>query len=164
MKSSSATPARTLISDIKNKIKGNTAIVGIGNPLRGDDGFGPKVIEALKKKNVKADLFDCGTAPENYIFPILAASCDTIILVDTANFDALPGEIRILDTDKISNTSFSTHNPSPILFIDLLKTGRENLNIFVISIQPKSTVLGESISEEVKKGLDVLVNTFSKIL
>lgn len=148
----------SLVSDIKNKVKGKVSIVAIGNILRGDDGLGPKLIEILKARNLKATLFDCGTAPENYIFPILSTLCDTVILVDAADVGLQPGAIKIFGLNQISNVSFSTHNPSPRLFTDLLKTGKDNMNIFVISVQPKSTALGEPLSPEVIDGLNCLAD------
>jgi len=153
-----------LKSDIKNRIRGRVAIVAIGNILRGDDGLGPKLIELLKPKSINAALFDCGTAPENYIFPILSASPDTVILVDAADISEAPGSAKVFGIDEISNVSFSTHNPSPRLFTDLLKTGRDDLNIFVISIQPKTTALGASLTREVLEGLDSLAGILTEIL
>ena len=164
MRSSEKAHLADLKSEIKNRIRGKTAIVAIGNILRGDDGLGPKLIEMLKERGIKADLFDCGTAPENYIFPILSTSCDTIVLVDAADLGASPGTAQVFDLDRIANVSFSTHNPSPRLFTDLLKTGKDNLNIFVVSIQPKSARLGEALSEEVLRGLGNLSDLFSEVL
>lgn len=164
MKGTDATRHPDLKSEIKNRIRGKVAIVAIGNILRGDDGLGPKLIEILKSKSVKAPLFDCGTAPENYIFPILSTSCDTVILVDAADLGIPPGEVRIFNLDEITNVSFSTHNPSPRLFTDLLKTGKDNLSIFVVSVQPKNTSLGKPLSKEVLRGLDTLANAFSEVL
>jgi len=149
-------PGPDLINDIKNRICGKVAIVGIGNILRGDDGLGPKLIEKLRPSGIKAILFDCGTAPENYILPILSTSSDTIIFIDAADFGRAPGDIKVLDLEDISNVSFSTHSPSPRLFIDLLKTGKDDLNMFFVSIQPKTTALGQSLSQEVLSGLDRL--------
>lgn len=165
MKSSSkAQTIADLKTEIGNRVKGKVAIVAIGNILRGDDGLGPKFIEILKSRSVKANLFDCGTAPENYIFPILSTSCDTVVLVDAADMQIAPGCVQIFDLDKITNVSFSTHNPSPRLFTDLLKTGKDNLNIFVVSVQPKTTRLGDALSEEVLGGLEMLADAFSETL
>lgn len=150
--------------EISNRIKGRVTIAGIGNIIRGDDGLGPKLIELLKARNVNAGLFDCGTAPENYIFPMLKSLCDTLILVDAADMALEPGMARVLDVDDIMNISFSTHSPSPRLFIDLLKMGREDLNIFIISVQPKDTSLGIPLSEEVLKGLEALTGIISETL
>ena len=163
MKGSRTALAPELLSNIRNRIKSRSAIVGIGNPLKGDDGFGPRLVEMLRAERVKADIFDCGTAPENYIFPILAISWETIILIDTADLGADPGDIKVINIDEISNASFSTHNPSPRLFADLLKMGRDGLNIFAISIQPKTIAFGKPMSEEIKSGLVLLKDIFKKI-
>ena len=162
--SDSNVQGRELKPDIKNRIIGKAAIAGIGNIMRGDDGLGPKLIELLRERKVNAPLFDCGTAPENYIFPMLKSACDTLILVDAANIGLEPGEAKIIGVDDIANVSFSTHSPSPRLFIDLLKMGKEDINIFVISVQHKDTSLGSPISEEVLRGLAVLADAISEAL
>lgn len=164
MKSSDAQVPTELVSEIKQRIRGKVAIVAIGNIMRGDDALGPKLVEILKARQANARLFDCGTAPENYIFPILSAACDTIIFVDAADLGLAPGQARVLDIDRIANIGFSTHNPSPRLFIDLLKTGKEDLNIFVVSVQAKSTGLGAPICDEVLRGLDSLAGIFCEAL
>jgi len=132
--------------------------------MRGDDGCGPKLIENLKNRQIRAHLFDCGTVPENYIFPILSTSCDTIILVDAADIGAAPGSIKVLPLDDLSHFGLSTHNSSIRLFTDLLMTGKDNLNIFAVSIQPKTIAFGDSLSEEVKKGISVLTDIFTEAL
>ncbi|MFA6320959.1 MAG: hydrogenase 3 maturation endopeptidase HyCI [Candidatus Omnitrophota bacterium] len=164
MKNSNALSADEVKSAIRTKVSGKVSIVGLGNIIRGDDGLGPKLIEMLKKRSVGASLFDCGTAPENYIFPILSTSCDTVVLIDAADIGTAPGGIKIFALDEISNVSFSTHNPSPRLFTDLLKTGKDDMNIFVISIQPKTTALGAPMSSEVLQGLEILANAFSEAI
>ncbi len=160
MKSFDRSYREDLELSIKNKIQGKVAVVGLGNIIRGDDGLGPKLIELLKARKTGAFLFDCGTVPENYIFPILSTSCDTVILVDAADMGIPPGSARVLGLEEIANVSFSTHNPSPRLFTDLLRTGKENMNIFIVSVQPVSTELGRPLSEEVARGLDLLADAF----
>ncbi|MDP3730588.1 MAG: hydrogenase 3 maturation endopeptidase HyCI [Candidatus Omnitrophota bacterium] len=151
-------------SDIKERLKGVVTIIGIGNIMRGDDGFGPKLIESLKKKNTKANLFDCGTVPENYIFPILNTSCDTVILVDAADLKSEPGSMKILMLGELSGAGLSTHNASIRLFTDLLMTGKDDLNIFAVTIQPESIEFGEALSPEAKEGVDKLTDMFVEAL
>jgi hydrogenase 3 maturation protease len=153
-----------LVSEIRGKIKGNVTIVGIGNIMRGDDGLGPKLIELVRAEKVNAKLFDCGTAPENYAIPILSTAADTIIFVDAADMGREAGDIAILGLEEISKVSFSTHSPSPRLFVDLLKTGKDDLNIFFISIQPGSTSLGAHLSGEVLASLDMLKSALVEAL
>lgn len=153
-----------IVSALKEKIKGKVCIAGIGNIIRGDDALGPKLIELLRSRQAPVPLFDCGTAPENYIFPILATSCDTVVLIDAADMGASPGEVGIFALGEIANVSFSTHNPSPRLFTDLLKTGKDDMNIFVVSVQPKTTTLGSPISAEVMRSLESLADAFLEVL
>ena len=165
MKSSNSSDHAEFKLAVKNRIRGKVAVAAIGNILRGDDGLGPKFIEILKSRDIKsAALFDCGTAPENYIFPILATACDTVILVDAADLALKPGQMKVLDLENISNVSFSTHNPSPRLFTDLLKTGKDDINIFVISVQPKTTALGQPLSGEVLKSLEHIADVLAEVL
>ena len=151
-----------LASKIKERIKGNLALVGIGNPLRGDDGFGPKLIESLKG-SVDASLFDCGTAPENYIIPILNSNPRTVILLDAADFGSPPGEVDVFEIDSVSNRGFSTHNMSPRMLADLMKTGASGLNIFLVAVQPKNIAFGEKMSEEVMRGMERLKDVFVEV-
>ena len=151
-------------SDIKDRLRGIITIIGIGNIMRGDDGFGPKLIESLKKKNTRANLFDCGTVPENYIFPILDSSCDTVILVDAADLKMAPGSVKVLALSELSAAGLSTHNSSIRLFTDLLMTGKDNLNIFAISMQPKTIAFGSVLSEEMREGIDKLTDIFTEAL
>ena len=160
----SASSKEELVSAIRSRLRGKVAVVGIGNIIRGDDGLGPKLIELLREDKVACPLFDCGTAPENYAIPILATSADTVIFIDAADMKEAPGLIRILDVDEISKISFSTHSPSPRLFIDLLKTGKDDLNVFFLSVQPKRTNLGERLSEEVLNSLTILKGSLVEAL
>jgi hydrogenase 3 maturation protease len=139
----------------RNRSDIRITIVGIGNPLRGDDGFGSKMIERLRGR-LKATLFDCGTAPENYIFPILNSDPDAIILLDTIDFEKPPGTLGVFNLDAISKTSLSTHNISLHLIADLLKTGNKDAYILMVGIQPKNIGFGNEFSEEVKQGMSQL--------
>ena len=164
MSNSDTTVNGSIRTDIKNRVRGIVAIIGIGNIMRGDDGCGPKIIEGLKKRQAKAHLFDCGTVPENYIFPILATSCDTVILVDAADLKAEPGSTKILTLGELSGAGLSTHNSSIRLFTDLLMTGKDGLNIFAVTVQPRSIAFGESLSPEVREGVDKLTDIFVEAL
>ena len=62
-----------------------TAIVGVGNPLRGDDGFGPAVVSALRPSSA-IRLFDVQAVPESYLVPIVKSNCPGILFVDAADY------------------------------------------------------------------------------
>ena len=150
-----------MLNLLKSRLKGKVLILGVGNPLRGDDGAGPHLIEQLNGK-IDAALLDCGEVPENFLGKIVELRPDTILIIETVHLGAPPGAAAIIDADDFDRMSSGyTHHASLWLSMNYLKieTGAE---IFVLGIQPKKTEFGIGISNEVKKTLsilkDILVN------
>lgn len=153
---------KEFLEGLKGRVKGRVAILGIGNELRGDDGFGPYLVESIKGK-VDAALFNCGTVLENYYNPIVKAKPDVIILLDIVNFEGPYGEIGIFEKDDILKVGFSTHNISPKVFLEML-TNTIAADIIMIGVKPKVTAFGSDISLEVKESADTLKDFFIKLL
>lgn len=134
-------------------------ILGIGNPLKYDDGCGPALIEKLKSRkaeNLKAEIIDAGTAPENYTGKIKQIKPDTLVIVDAIDFAEKPGSIKIVELEKIGIQSLSTHNVPLKTFVDYLKADLPKLEVLIIGIQPKQAGFGEGLSPEVGKAVDEL--------
>lgn len=72
------------------------AIIGIGNELHGDDGFGPVMIEKLEGR-IDQKLIDCGVSPENFTSEIIKEKPDAVIFLDAANFEGNTGSGDIHD-------------------------------------------------------------------
>lgn len=77
---------------------GRILVAGVGNVLRGDDGFGPAVIEAL------AELPDCVDVIETGIGGIallqeLMDGYDSLILVDAVERGAEPGTVFLIEPE-----------------------------------------------------------------
>jgi hydrogenase maturation protease len=85
-----------------------SVIVGVGNPYRGDDGFGPAVIDGLRGW-IDAPLFDAGFAPENYAQRIADLAPDRVLLLDAADLDAPAGTLRLSRPVAGRTLSLSTH-------------------------------------------------------
>jgi hydrogenase maturation protease len=85
-----------------------TAVVGIGNPLRGDDGFGPAVVAALRPS---AGLypFDVQAVPESFLVPIVESGCGGVLFVDAADLRAEPGRVALVPAAAIREVDISTH-------------------------------------------------------
>lgn len=85
-------------------------VCGIGNAERGDDRFGPFIIERLKERPALKKI-DCGSWPENHLNDIVSFSPDLVIFFDTVR---VPGRSAVLLwNDEILNEStlsVSTHN------------------------------------------------------
>lgn len=135
-------------------------IAGIGNTLKGDDAFGPLLISRLQGK-VRAMLFDCGQAPENYIRPIVNARPQAVFIADAADWGAPAGEIRLVKIEEISDCGFSTHNSSLRIFCEYLKHELPGVKIVIIGVQAKSRGFMQPLSLEVEQALERLVELFS---
>jgi hydrogenase maturation protease len=105
-------------------------LVAVGNPLNGDDGFGPLVLECLRTgAQLKAGvtLVDAGTDLLNHIESFL--DYDRVVLID-AVLDpegklASPGRVVILEEEFFSTWSEQSqgvHQMSPLLGIKLFRT------------------------------------------
>lgn len=77
--------------------KATTLVLGLGNPLRGDDGVGLAVLEQLRQCELAegTTLVDGGTGGLETTLEF--ANMDTVLVIDAARFDGQPGEVRRFD-------------------------------------------------------------------
>ncbi len=139
-----------------------TVILGIGNTLKGDDGFGPLVCRQLQYTKVRAELIDAGTVPENYIQPIIKKAPQNLIIIDAIDFGASPGTVRIFKPEQLSSFASSTHTLSPRLFIDVI-CRQIDVDVYVVGVQPAQTKLGQSVSAGVNKAVQLIARSLSRI-
>ena len=133
----------------QNILKGKVVIIGMGNIMRGDDGFGPALVEALKGK-IEALCIDAGTSPENYAGKIIKENPDTVLFADATDLGLQPGRYEILKTDEIMKSGFTTHDISPRMFIEYLET-RTKADIYMLGMQPQNIAFGSGMSDSIKK-------------
>lgn len=85
-------------------------VCGIGSRNRGDDGFGPYIIEHLKD-NAAIEKIDCDLYPENYLNKICSISPNLVIFLDTIKGgDAEAILLRNKEIIEQSSLSVTTHN------------------------------------------------------
>ena len=151
-----------VFSELKKRIKGKTLILGVGNPMRGDDGAGPQVAEGLKKA-ASLEVINCRDVPEKYTRDILAINPDTIVIVDTVDFEGPPGELRIIEIDRIAQTGFSTHEMALTLLAKYVKS-HIDADIFLLAIKPEHLDFNKDMSEALQMSVNCIVKSFSEIL
>lgn len=136
-------------------------VLGVGNILRGDDAFGPLVVEKLKKKNISIDVLDCGSQPENFLEIIKKKNPDKLIICDTINKNQ-EDTIKVFTSDEIKEKTFSTHN-IPLSFLEkYLET-----KIIFIGFPTEKTEFNTRPSKECLKAVEKAVETiksYSKTL
>ena len=142
---------------LKEFVAPRTMFVGIGNRLRGDDAFGPLLIERLPHESRWPSL-DVGETPENFIEKILSEQPEHVLFLDAVKWGAAPGEIGFFPAEDIPWSGISTHCASLRLFSDLLHARGDCVSAF-LGPQPKSTEFCESLSDEVAESV-VSIATF----
>ena len=94
-------------------------VVGVGNAMKADDGFGPAVVAALPELD-GVTCFDAGMAPENWLGPIARSEPASILVLDAADLGEPPGTLRLLAPDALDDVATSTHGLPLGFFLQLL--------------------------------------------
>ena len=95
----------------------SVTIIGLGNVLLGDDGFGPFVVEVLRRSYIlpaEVELLDLGT-PGLGLISYLCGS-EAVVIVDTVAGVGIPGNVRVYegaDLERLpSHPRVSPHDPA----------------------------------------------------
>jgi len=134
--------------------------------LRGDDGLGPlfaKKLSQITKESSNVVVIDGGTVPENFTGSLRKENPTHVILIDAVEMNGNPGDIELIEKERISQFNVSTH-AMPISFLIKYLETTSSFKIILIGIQPKKMVLGEELTLEVENSVNVLVNIFKKVL
>ena len=134
-------------------------ILGIGNVLWADDGFGVRAVEALHAAYAMPDeveLLDGGTQGLNLLEPVLSRAA--VLVFDAIDFGLEPGSLRVLRDREVpawAGTKMSLHQQS---FQELLAVaelqGRFPPKLTLIGVQPERLAdFGGSLSEAVRARL-----------
>lgn len=76
-----------------------TLVAGMGNVLRGDDGFGIRVIDELKQNHIFTDdvnLYEAGIGGISLVQELMSGY-DALIVIDAVEKGAAPGTVFVLE-------------------------------------------------------------------
>jgi len=138
-------------------------VLGLGNPLRGDDGVGPRVIEELNRRGLPEGVttLDAGTGGVDLLHVL--EGWERAIVVDAADVDREPGqyvrftpeEARLVE----SADGFSLHNAGLAEVLALAKAAGQPLpELVIFGVQPEKIGWGEGLSPAVEAALPDIVN------
>jgi len=131
-----------------------TLILGCGNTLFGDDGFGPAVIDYLEKRyKVPKDvsILDVGTGAREILFNIALAEKKPkrVIIIDALDCQKKPGEIFTIPIDDLPEKKIDDFSLHQLPTSNLLKELKDlcHIEVILLAAQP------ECVPEIVKPGL-----------
>lgn len=139
-------------------------VVGVGNPLRRDDGVGIYLLNFLinKKDSLSKDLlfFDGGTEGMNLLH--ILAKLDVAIIIDAVNLNGNPGSHKFFKYSDVKSknefTCFSSHEDDLLKIIALSEKLDEKPEIYFFGVQPKDVSYGEGFSQDMESNMDEIKN------
>ena len=144
---------------------GKVVVAGIGNPIRMDDFVGIKILQCLQGKVPKnVCLIECETVPENFMDEIVELKPSHVLLIDAAVMGFKPGEVCLLDAEKVTDfPPISTHMLPIRVFCDYI-TQLTKAKIALLLIEPGNTEFGEGLTPKVANSAKHIVEMLSAIL
>ena len=141
---------------------GRTVVIGLGNPLMGDDGTGLAALEALQERYQVPDdvlLVDGGTWGMN-LLPIIETA-GRVLMLDAITFGGQPGELVVLDRHQLPRVFALKFSPHQLDMREVLAAAelRGTLpdDTVAVGVQPGRVEMGVSLSPEVEAALVRLV-------
>jgi hydrogenase 3 maturation protease len=152
----------TLRDELAARLSGRTVVVGVGNPLRGDDGAGCLVARCLQG-TPDVRVIEAEEVPESFVGDIAAAAPDVVVLVDAVDLRALPGTVAVLESDDVAAYAPTTHRLPLSLVMDVVRR-RTGADVFLIAVQPLSLAFGADVCAEVSASVELLAGVLSELL
>ena len=139
-------------------------ILGCGNPLLGDDGFGPEVIQRLEthyRLPEFAFALDVGTAIRDILFDLILAPerPSQLIVVDAMDLgEARPGTIREIRIDQMQAAKivdYSLHQfPTTNMLQELVEGTAIDVRLLVAQVAQLPDVVQPGLSLPIRRAVD----------
>ena len=147
----------------KNR-QGKTLILGIGNPLMGDDGAGIRIADELTQYPLPDHVIVEEAGLPGLGLPAWLEGWSSVILIDAVDMGLAPGafrrfhpaEVRLFAQDGV----LSLHQPdlaNGLALSEALDILPEEVIIY--GIQPAHTIPGQELSQAVHSAIPDMINT-----
>jgi hydrogenase 3 maturation protease len=140
------------------------AVLGIGNPLRGDDAVGLEILRLLRGKvprNVR--LIESQIMPENFTGEVERFNPSHVLLIDAASFRAKPGVVKIVPPEGIEGVTVSTHALPLSIFVEIVQKSVK-AKVLLLGVRPKTVNFAEGLSPEVEETAKDIAETLEVVL
>lgn len=135
-------------------------VAGVGNVLRGDDGFGPAVTERLAGLPAGAEVIETGTGGIALLQELMVG-CSGLIVIDAIERGAPPGTVFYIEPEiEVAPHVPDVHLANPARVLSMAKTmGLLPERVVIIGCQPLDTEeLCQGLSPPVQHALAIAVN------
>ncbi len=156
-----------------------TLIAGVGNVLRGDDGFGVAVVEVLAQNNRftdNVDIFEAGIAGIAFVQELMNGY-DALIIIDAVEREKAPGTIFVFEPEipQVAGAAASrdfhssladAHYTEPTKVLTLARAlDVLPSKVFVVGCQPAGyDDFGAEMSLEVKRAIPIAIERIESLM
>ncbi len=140
-------------------------VVGLGNPLMGDDGIGVTIARDLRfRRSIDAPVIEAGT-PGFGLIELLPDE-RSVVFIDAVDGGRTPGSVFWGDPDEIGVEALrrSLHQVTLADVMELLQAPGVRPDIKIIGIQPDKIGAGLDLSEALEDRLPEIVATTETML
>ena len=145
-----------------------TLVIGLGNPLMGDDGVGLVVLEKLAAQTFAppVEFVDGGTWGLALLPDVERAGA--LLLLDAVNGDGAPGAVYVLGAEEIPRFLAAKLSPHQVDVRELLALaelrGELPADLRVVGVQPAATAYGDGLSPEAAAAVEAMVAAAGAVL
>lgn len=141
-------------------------VAGVGNVLRGDDGFGPAVTRLLEHLPEGAEVIETGTGGVALLQELMVG-CDGLVLIDACDRGAAPGTVFVLEPEVGEGVHTpDVHLANPDRVLSMAKTmGYLPDRVRIIGCQPLDIdEMCQGLSPVVQRALPYAVKKIEEIV
>lgn len=143
---------------------GVTVVIGLGNPIMGDDGLGLVVLDALRARNlpsaVDVEFVDGGTWGLS-LLPVVERA-ERLLLLDAIECGKAPGTVVSLRTEEIPAYLMTKVSPHQVDMREVLALaawrGRSPTEVVAVGAQPAVVDLVGSLSPDVAAAVETVAD------
>jgi hydrogenase maturation protease len=137
---------------------GGTVVIGVGNEFRHDDGFGPAVVEALRRRDLPGVRFAVTDGEPGHLLDLWAGT-DLAVVVDAA-LAAPPCPGRIHRLTHVSGGAAGPGSSHGLGLGDAVELGavlgRLPGRLVVYAVEPADLSLGPGLSPAVRQAVEAV--------
>lgn len=139
-----------------------TAILGLGNPLMGDDGFGLAVLARLEERWTLEDVETADGGTWGMSLLPLIEDAERLIVIDAILAGGQPGDVVLLERERLPIYLTRKLSAHQIDLRDVLAVaewrGRLPSETIAVGVQPVRIELGLGLSDEAAAAIDDVVD------
>ena len=143
------------------RLHGRVTVLGVGNPMRGDDGVGCRIARDLREASRHGVLaardgltiVDAEDVPENYVGVVVAARPDVVLLIDAADFGGAPGASTLVEAAELPTLRAMTHRTALGITATVIRQ-RTGAEVLLLAVQPAALAWGAPLSPSIASAAD----------